>query len=152
MKKITVRNFQPEDASVWLQMRRELWPDSPLSEHRDEINSFIQGKFPRGPCAVILAEDDSGQIQGFMELSIRPYAEGCQSYRVAYLEGWYVMPDARKKGFGRALVSAGEDWAREQSCTEFASDADPKNDVSFAAHRGVGFTDAGLVRCFKKEL
>jgi aminoglycoside 6'-N-acetyltransferase I len=71
---------------------------------------------------------------------------------VAYLEGWFVLPEIRKRGVGRALVVAAEEWGRSQGCREFASDADPKNDVSKAAHAALGFVDVGLVRCFRKDL
>jgi aminoglycoside 6'-N-acetyltransferase I len=71
---------------------------------------------------------------------------------VAYLEGWFVSPEARGTGVGRALIAAAEEWGRLQGCTEFASAAEADNDVSAAAHRAVGFTEAGLVRCFRKDL
>lgn len=99
----------------------------------------------------LLAESVEG-VLGFTEISIRPYAEGCRTNRVAYLEGWFVVPQARNAGVGRALVAGAEDWARSQGCTEFASDADPGNDASTAAHRALGFADVGLVRCFRKDL
>ena len=86
------------------------------------------------------------------ELSIRPYAEGCRTDRVAFLEGWFVRPDARGRGVGRALVAASEEWARSQGCSEFASDAEVDNDASTAAHLALGFRDEGLVRCFSKKL
>jgi len=35
---------------------------------------------------------------------------------------------------------------------EFASDTEPHNDISSAAHRALGFADVGLVHCFGKEL
>lgn len=149
---VTVRPASPGDTNAWLQQRHALWPEDSKAEHREEIDRFFAGEFPRGPWAVLLAEDDDGQIVGFAELSIRPYAEGCRSPRVAYLEGWFVLPEARRHGVGRALVAASETWGRSQGCTEFASDAEPDNHVSHAAHRSVGFTDAGLVRCFRKEL
>src|SRR6266571_3216545 len=94
----------------------------------------------------------AGLPVGLAELSIRPYAEGCQGDRVAYLEGWFVVPGARGRGVGRALIAAAEDWGRAQGCREFASDAEPDNDVSAAAHHAVGFVKVGLVRCFRKEL
>src|SRR5207244_3391878 len=80
------------------------------------------------PLAVLLAEDGARGRVGLAELSIRPYAEGCQGDRVAYLEGWFVVPGARGRGVGRALIAAAEDWGRAQGCREFASDAEPDND------------------------
>lgn len=77
------------------------------------------------------------------------------SYRtnhVAYLEGWFVKPEARGQGVGRALVAAAEAWARDRGCIEFASDAQPESTGSALAHRAVGFADVGLVRCFRKDL
>jgi aminoglycoside 6'-N-acetyltransferase I len=75
-----------------------------------------------------------------------------QTGRVAYLEGWYVLPESRRNGVGRALVEAAEDWARDQGCSEFASDTDVANAQSTSAHVAVGFEDVGLVRCFRKAL
>ena len=149
---LTVRAARVADAPVWLELRRELWPDGSEAEHRGEIESFFAGTLPRQTWAVLFAEDERGHILGLAELSIRPYAEGCRSNRVAYLEGWFVRSDARGQGIGKALITAAEDWARSQGCQEFASDADPDNDLSRSAHRGVGFTDVGLVRCFRKDL
>ena len=70
----------------------------------------------------------------------------------AYLEGWFVVPKARRSGVGRALIVAAEEWGRSQGCSEFASDAQPDNEVSAAAHRALGFIEVGLVRCFRKDL
>ena len=101
---------------------------------------------------MLLAEDGAGCPVGFAELSIRAYAEGCRSDRVAYLEGWFVVPKARRHGVGRALIAAAEAWGRSQGCREFASDAQPDNEVGAAAHRALGFREVGLVRCFRKDL
>ena len=140
------------DAATWLEMRMVLWPEDSDAEHREEIDQFFAGEFPRWPWSVLLAEDASGRALGFAEVSVRPYAEGCRSNRVAYLEGWFVLPEARNRGVGRALVDAAEEWGRSQGCPEFASDADPQNDVSRAAHGALGFVDVGLVHCFRKDL
>jgi len=82
----------------------------------------------------------------------RPRLEGCRTRRVAYLEGWFVVPDARPQGVGRALISAAEESGRAQGCTEFASDTRPDNTTSAAAHRALGFSETGLVLCFRKDL
>jgi aminoglycoside 6'-N-acetyltransferase I len=89
---------------------------------------------------------------GLAELSIRPCAEGRRTSRVAYLEGWFVAPEARRQGVGRALLKAAEEWGRTQGCTEFASDTQPDNVISTTAHHALGFAEVGLVRCFRKEI
>ncbi|MGD8700772.1 MAG: GNAT family N-acetyltransferase [Gemmatimonadales bacterium] len=148
---IRVRPASPTDAASWLRLRCALWPDGLEAEHRVEIDRFLAGQ-ANEPQAVLLAEDGSGRLVGFAELSIRPCAEGCRTNRVAYLEGWFVVPEARGRGVGRALVEVAEAWGRAQGCREFASDAQADNELSAAAHRALGFTDVGLVRCFRKDL
>src|SRR5919108_4137249 len=124
-----VRPATREDAAAWLEMRVALWPEGDASEHRAEIEQFFAGKIAE-PLAVLIAIDPAGRHLGFAELSIRNYAEGCTTDRVAYLEGWYVVPQARRRGVGRALVQAAERWGRAQGCTEFGSDALIDNEVS----------------------
>jgi aminoglycoside 6'-N-acetyltransferase I len=101
---------------------------------------------------VLIAFDEQGTAIGLIELSIRPYAEGCDTDRVAFVEGWYVDPDARGDGVGAALIGAADDWARSQGCTELASDTEVENVSSAAAHRAVGFVETAVVRCFRKSL
>ena len=148
---LLVRPVGPSDAEAWLRMRCALWPEGSEAEHRTEIAAFLD-RSAREPAAVLFAEDDAGRPLGFVELSIRPCAEGCRTNRVAYLEGWYVVPDARQGGVGRSLGQAAETWGRAQGCTEFASDTNPDNTSGIAAHLALGFEDAGLVQCFRKEL
>lgn len=131
-------------------MRQALWPEG-ASDHTFEIASYFAGRL-REPLQVLLAFDDEGKPVGFAELSIRAYAEGCDTDSVGYLEGWYVVPEARLTGVGRALVQAAEQWAREEGCSEFASDALLDNEISAAAHRALGFTEVVQIRCFRKSL
>lgn len=149
---VAIRGVVPEDRAAWLDMRMALWPETGEAQHRREIEDFFGMRSRREPQAVFIARDDSGRAVGFAELSIRPYAEGCTTDRVAYLEGWFVAESARGRGVGRALVRAAEEWGRAHGCTEFASDAEPDNAASAAAHQALGFTDVGLVRCFRKPL
>jgi L-amino acid N-acyltransferase YncA len=62
------------------------------------------------------------------------------------------VPEARGTGVGRALIDAAEEWGLSQDCREFASDTEPGNDGSAAAHRALGFTEVGLLRCVRKDL
>lgn len=147
----TTRAVRPGDSRLWCEMRHALWPEGSAEEHAVEIEDFFAGRL-REPLKVLVAEEAPGRLLGFAELSIRPMAEGCTTDRIGYLEGWYVVPEAREQGVGRALVEAAEEWARGQGCTEFASDAEADNQRSAAAHRALGFTEVGLIRCFRKDL
>ncbi|RZM83040.1 aminoglycoside 6'-N-acetyltransferase [Leptolyngbya iicbica] len=146
-----VRLVNSADADIWLNLRQGLWPDTPTVEHQTAIAAFFAGTAPE-PLAVLIAETDQQQAIGFAELSIRTYAEGCDTQRVAYLEGWYVVAEYRHQGVGRALIDAADDWGRSQGCTEFASDAEADNLASWQAHVALGFEDVGLIRCFRKSL
>jgi aminoglycoside 6'-N-acetyltransferase I len=148
---LIVRRATGSDAAGWSRMRAALWPDGSEKEHGAEIEQFLAGR-SREPAAVLIADDARGEPVGFAELSIRPFAEGCRTGRVAYLEGWYVIPEVRRQGFGRALVEAAERWARAQGCSELASDREPDNAVSGAAHRALGFAEVGVVVCYRKAL
>jgi aminoglycoside 6'-N-acetyltransferase I len=147
---MNVRHAVSADLEAWLDLRHALWPDVSHDEHRQEVDEFLQGR-AREPLAVLLAEQDS-KIVGFAELSIRAHAEGCETDRVAFLEGWFVTPAMRRGGVARALVAAAEQWSLAQGCTEFASDTLADNEVSRAAHRNCGFEEAALIRCFRKVL
>ena len=147
---MTITPIAPPDREAWLDMRGQLWPDA-IDTHARDVDRFFAGHV-RDPVAALIARDNTGRALGFAELSLRSYAEGCDTDNVAFLEGWFVVPDARGRGVGRALIAACEDWARSQGCTEFASDAQPDNEASIAAHLALGFADEGLIRCFSKKL
>ena len=141
-----IRPVNRGDRDSWLRMRVALWPGE---DHGYEIDRYFAAEV-REPLEVLIAFDDDAV--GFIELSIRPYAEGCETERVAFVEGWYVVPEARGTGVGAALIRAAEDWARSQGCTEIASDTEADNVSSAAAHRALGFEETAVVRCFRKAL
>jgi aminoglycoside 6'-N-acetyltransferase I len=133
-----------------MRMRDALWPE-PARGHGGEIDRYFCGH-GREPLQVLIAFDEPVRAIGFIELSIRSYAEGCETDRVAFVEGWYIVPNARGRGVGAALIRAAEEWGRSQGCTELGSDAEVENLASAAAHQAVGFTQSGVVRCFLKSL
>lgn len=101
---------------------------------------------------VFIAERDDGSVAGFVEVGSRPYADGCDTSPVGYIEAWYVDPDVRRLGYGRALLGAAEEWARGQGYREMASDALIDNDVSYAAHRRAGYDEVERIVQFRKLL
>lgn len=77
---------------------------------------------------------------------------GTRSSPVAFLEGLYVVPEARRHGVARVLVEAVEGWARERGCVELASDARIDNRVGRAVHRALGPEETERVVFFRKDL
>lgn len=146
-----VRPAAPGDLDAWLALRRALWPETPDPGHRAEIAAQLAGA-ARGDSVALLAFDAAGRAIGLAELTVRARVDGCASDRVAYLEGWYVVPERRGAGVGRALVAAGERWGRSAGCGEIASDTEAANEGSARAHRALGFEDLGLLRHFRKPL
>ena len=136
------------DHAAWVAMRAELWPEGSPGEHAREVAALLAaGPGDRG--ATLVAEGDSKELLGFVELSVRNYAEDCETDRVGYCEGWYVKPEHRRSGVGRALMAAGVEWARARGCTEFASDALLENELSHAAHKALGFVETCRIVCFR---
>jgi aminoglycoside 6'-N-acetyltransferase I len=132
-------------------MRLALWPDATAAEHRRDIDRYFGGD-RHEPAHALVAVDANGDPIGFVELSIRNIVDSCVTDRVGYLEGWYVSPEIRRQGVGRALVAAAEQWAAGQGCTEFGSDSRLDNPISHAAHRALGFEETGQVRTYRKDL
>ena len=152
---MSIRPVNTSDASEWLRMRMALWPDSDPAIENGEIKHFLAT--PARPLlptlhAVFVHQRPEAGLGGFVEVSIRPYADGCETTDVGYLEAWYVDPDLRGQGIGRALVIAAETWAIAQGCREMASDAELTNTVSQTAHQRLGYRETGRVVQFCKKL
>jgi aminoglycoside 6'-N-acetyltransferase I len=145
------RSVTAADTNDWLRMRHALWPDGSLAQHRRDVDRYLAGD-RREPMEVLLALTAKSLAVGFAEISIRNIVDSCATDRVAYLEGWYVVPECRRKGIGRALIQAAERWAIRQGCAEFGSDSEIDNDVSRIAHLRSGFQETGRVRTFRKQL
>ncbi len=130
-----------------------LWPDSSPDEHITEAAAILAGNPPSTMPLVIFVAEIAGTVVGFVEVGLRSHADGCDGRKpVGFVEGWYVDPDHRRSGIGRALVVAAEDWARAQGCTEIASDTWADNEPSQLAHEALGF--AVVDRCvnYRKAL
>jgi aminoglycoside 6'-N-acetyltransferase I len=148
-----IRPVQASDAAEWLRMRMALWAGSATEHEAQEIARFLASPprplLPMLHAAFVCPRPDGG-LCGLVEVSIHQQAPGCTTDRIGYLEAWYVDPEYRGQGVGRALVQSAEEWARAQGCREMASDTDPSYPVSPAAHAGLGYQE--VARFFRKDL
>jgi aminoglycoside 6'-N-acetyltransferase I len=145
-----VRPATSEDATGWETLRTQLWPDA---DSASEIAEYFAAD-PNERGQVLVAEDKkNGALCGFIELSVRrDWVEGSTSSPVAYVEGWFVHPDHRKTGIGKALLTAAEAWARDSSFTEIASDTLIDNEDSISAHLACGYVEVERTVHFIKPL
>ncbi len=141
-----IRAVRPSDRDELVRMRQRLWPDSEVSE-ADSVLARLGSGF-----AVLVAERPNGCLCGFAEIGSRPFAEGCRSSPVAYLEGIWVDPDARRCSVALNLVGQAEKWARSEGFTELASDCDIDNAGSQAFHTSAGFAEVRRNVCFRRDL
>lgn len=139
-----VRWYEPADRREYQRMREALWPD--CTDADNEV------WFARADATTFLALRDNGTLCGFVEVGARAYADGCDSSPVGYIEGWWVDDDMRRRGVGRALFVAAEEWARSMGYTEMASDALIDNAVSHEAHQRCGYEEVERLVVFRKTL
>lgn len=141
----------PDDAPDWIAMRSALWPGGgDGGTHADDINRLLADA---GDTVNLIARDGSGHAVGFAEASLRrDYVNGCETTPVAFLEGIYVVPEARGRGVAKALVAAVEDWARASGVSELGSDEAPDNMASLKMHHALGFEETQRVVFFRKLL
>jgi aminoglycoside 6'-N-acetyltransferase I len=81
------------DRDEWLRMRVALWPEEPRE-------SLKADDIPTGNAAeaVFVAVRSNGKLGGFLEASLRPFAAGCITHPVGYIEGWFVDADVALPG------------------------------------------------------
>lgn len=144
-----VRLLNEADIGEWLRLRKMLWDGSSDEEHKAEMMDIYEHTETQ---CVLVAEVGGGRLGGFLEASIRPFVEDCHSEQVGYLEGWFVEPEFRRSGIGRALVREAENWARRRGATEMASDAEIGNEMSLKAHLNLGYTETSRLVHLRKDL
>jgi aminoglycoside 6'-N-acetyltransferase I len=143
------RCLSPEQPG-WLALRQALWPDTPISEHREEMRQMF-----RRPTqfAAFVARGIDEQPLAFAEASLRSdYVDGTSTSPVVFLEGIYVTPEQRRRGIARQLVETVCRWGRELGCREFASNALAENAASQEFHRAAGFRETERVVFYLREL
>lgn len=146
--RIRIRPVESRDEAAWVDLRTALWPDFP-DEHPVDVRRYLAKPPDR---TVTFVSEMDGRIMGFAEISLRDFAEDCSTSPVGYIEAVYVEPDFRIAGVGRALIDAGEQWARDRGCTEMASDRALTNDPSGHFHESIGYTETVRLVAYRKDL
>ncbi len=137
-----------EDAKTVAGLAIKMWKSHTVEELTEEFREYIC----KGNCEVILAILDDCAV-GFAQCGLRnDYVEGTDTSPVGYLEGIFVEEHYRKNGLAKEMLDACQKWAKEQHCTEFASDCELVNEDSRKFHLKMGFEEANRIICFTKKL
>jgi aminoglycoside 6'-N-acetyltransferase I len=143
-----VRRLFRDDVSALQKLRAGLWPEISELDNAFECEEFLANL---DSSAVFVCADGS-RLTGFVEVSLRKFADGCSTSPVGFVEGWFVVPECRRQGIGRQLLAAAEDWARSKGCTEMGSDALLENEASHLAHAHLGYAEVERAVRFRKDL
>ena len=141
-----IRVARDTDRAELIRMRMTFWPDSTA----DEVSARLQ--VPPSEGVTLVAERSGGGLEGFAEVDLRQWAEGCTSTPVPYLEGIWVDGDRRRTGVATALVEAVAEWAMGMGFIELASDCELSNLPSQAFHRSTGFAEVQRNVSFRRDL
>jgi aminoglycoside 6'-N-acetyltransferase I len=151
---IKIRQAQLSDQHEIAKMCELLWPDSSIEEHRKEVDTVLRsGKYGTLPMSILVSQSENKALTGFIEVGLRSHADGCDTAQpVGFIEGWFVHEAFRKQGIGAALIRAAEDWARQQGCSEIASDTWLDDQMSIDAHQALGFEVVDRCVHFRKSV
>jgi aminoglycoside 6'-N-acetyltransferase I len=149
-----IRRATVSDRDELANLRAALWPEGSADAHGRELDVILgTGMSGTLPMALFVSSEESGRINGFVEVGLRSHADGCDESRpVGYVEGWFVAEGWRRQGIGGELVRTAEEWSRAQGCREMASDALIDNAASQHAHERLGFIAGDRYVHFRKQL
>ena len=146
-----IRVATSSDIEKWAELRSLLWEDMTYAQHLDEAASMLAK--PANEFIAFLDVVDGAGTRAFAEATLHhDYVNGCKTSPVAFLEGIFVRPEYRRSGIGGILLRSIQSWAREQGCSELASDAHLDNLASHGFHKGFGFEETERVVYFRKPL
>ena len=143
-----VRQMATGDRAIWARMRAALWPEETVEAHTTSVDDALRSEEVWG----FVAETGDGSPIAFAEVSVRKYANGCETAPVPFLEGIWVDDAWRRRGVGARLLRHVEPFLSARGFTELGSDALLDNLVSHASHRGWGFAETERVVYFRKPL
>ena len=138
-----IRRAQRNDLEPWVELRLALWPDEDLAHLRREAEEIL-----KSDDQVCFIAFEQMLATGFVEAQVHRGANG----PYAHVEGWYVVPAARRRGCGGQLIGRVEQWCLHRAIRILTSDTTPSYPDSPSAHRAAGFRVIHQFTIFAKDL
>jgi L-phenylalanine/L-methionine N-acetyltransferase len=143
-----VRRAEPGDAAALVELARAVGaePEGWLVTNGDWRTAADEGRYVRAtrrsPDAAVLVAESADGIVGRLSIARDPYPA---SRHVADL-GVMVARDFRRRGAGRALMEAAEEWARRVGIRKLELHVFPHNEGAIAFYTRLGYVREGLRR------
>jgi RimJ/RimL family protein N-acetyltransferase len=143
-----VRHAEPRDATALVELAQavagepEAWLiaeggwRSPGEERR-----YLRA-IRRSPHAAVFVAEEGEELLGRLSISRDPHPA---SRHVADL-GLLVAKPHRRRGIGRALMAAAEEWALENGITKIELHVFPHNEAAIALYQSLSYEQEGLRR------
>lgn len=142
---LILRNAMVSDARALAKLNREeMGYDFPVEETGKKLQASLEN-----PEKKILVAEIQGRVVGYVHL---------ESYDVLYaphmknVMGIAVAREFRRQGVGKALLTAGEAWARETGAVAVRLVSGDARKDAHAFYQSLGYTGNKLQRNFKKML
>ena len=130
-----IKSAVKNDAGILAELAIQMWHDSTVLDLEKEFEKLIESD--KATCFIKYIDN---MAIGFAQCQLRTdYVEGTETSPVGYLEGIFIIEAYRKKGYAKELLSTCERWAKEQNCSEFASDCELNNIAGLRFHLAMGF-------------
>lgn len=143
-----ITKAKPGEERILAELAGKMWGSHTLEDLTQEFRQLLAE-----PETALFLDWQGTTPVGFAQCQLRrDYVEGTASSPVGYLEGIFVEEACRGQGRAAKLLAMCEQWAREQGCSEFASDCELGNTASLAFHLALGFQEANRIICFTKPL
>ena len=139
----TVRPAKPEDADQLAALAGQLGYPASGTDVRERLSSLPDGH------AVFVAEGADGSVAGWLQLLPREllYVEPR-----AEIGGLVVHEDHRRKGVGRALIRAAEEWAADHGYEGVVVRSNTAREESHAFYPSLGYRAAKTQQVYTKDL
>jgi GNAT superfamily N-acetyltransferase len=119
--------------------------DYPLAE------AFLRDRFAKNDSAVFLAtEPQSGEGLGFVQLY--PSFSSVAAQRIWILNDLFVVPAARRRGVGRALLETARDFAVSTGAKRLVLSTATTNAEACALYESSGYKEEDVFLVYKLEL
>jgi aminoglycoside 6'-N-acetyltransferase I len=132
-------------AAEWVRLRENLYGPGP---HAEELEQVLAS--PEHDAFLMLDAQD--RALGLLELSLRNLAVDRVDGPVGYVEGIYLDPTVRGRGWGELLMAHAEAWSRGRGAVAIATDSQLDNVRAHGLYRRLGYREVGRAVHFTKPL